>query len=147
MILQFVSWLFWKQQLQASVMVTFEHSTTLDWVGWVLTFGYRNWIIILGVTPPVGISFSHYEALLIGLAKVTCLSASCRAARSKEVSPCVGHLLHVLSYCIGLPIYIKLLGGLSNLFNSCWPVSCQIMEDALMPSFRWVFSYRRKLLI
>ena len=78
-------------------------------------FGYRNWIIILGVTPLVGISSSHYEALLIGLAKVTCLSASRRAIRSKEVSPCVGHLLHVLTYHVGLPVYVKVLDGLSDL--------------------------------
>ena len=73
-------WLSWKQQLQAGVMVAFEHSTTLDWVGWVLTFGYRNWIIILGVTPPVGISSSHYGALLIGLAKsnlLICFASWC----------------------------------------------------------------------
>ena len=85
------------------------------WVRWVLTFGYRNWIIILGVTPPVGFSSSHYGALLIGLAEVTCLSASCHAIHSKEVSPCVNHLLHVLTYHVGLPIYVKVLYGLSDL--------------------------------
>jgi len=45
---------------------------------------------------------------------VTCLSASRRAVRSKEVSPCVGHLLHVPTYCVGLPGYIEVLGGFST---------------------------------
>ena len=61
-------------------MVAFEHSTTLVWVGWVLTFGYRNWIIILGVTPPAGISSSHHGALFIGIAKsnlLICFASCC----------------------------------------------------------------------
>ena len=85
-------------------------------------FGYTNWIIILGVTPLVGFSSSHYGALLIGLAEVTCLSASCHVVHSKEVLPCVGYLLNVLTYRVGLPIYIKVLDGLSvlPLFLTCF---------------------------
>jgi len=96
------------------------------WVGWVLTFGYRNWTIILGVTPPASSSSSHYGELLLGLDEVTCLSASCHAVRSKQVSPCVSHFSHVLTYCVSLPIYVKVLDGsirsstLVDLFRVEW---------------------------
>ena len=117
------------------------------WVGRVFTFGYRNQIIILGVTPPVGISSSHYGALFIGLAKsnlLICFASCCSFKGS-------------FALCRPFATCPYLLCRPSRFYRSTWwfvqifqlllTVSCRMMEDASMPPFRRVFSYRRQIII
>ena len=151
------------KQRKQSVLVALEHGKYfLSIVNTPLTFAERNCTNNLNTSPPMGYPSHHLWSLslmlleLVNFIMVSYSSlmfpsvhyVSCYVFKGSQTS--VGYSSNIpgQSFQLSLCQYIVLdLIALPNYISLLISFSCHLMWDALLPSFSWICSYQRQIII